>query len=117
MQSFRNLKVWQKAHTLTLDVHRSSRSFPREDIYGLTSQMRRSSASIGANIGEGSWRKGDNEYGRFLSIAMGSASELEYHILLAHDLELLKAPDYQRPSEEAGGGETDASIAVAKPES
>jgi four helix bundle protein len=58
--------------------------------------MRRSAASIGANIAEGSCRKGDCEFGRFLQIAMGSASELEYHLLLARDLELLKSIDYER---------------------
>ena len=100
MQSFMNLKVWEKPHALTLDVYRSSKSFPRDEIYGLTSQMRRSAASIGANIAEGSCRKGDCEFGRFLQIAMGSASELEYHLLLARDLELLKSLDYQRLSGE-----------------
>ena len=101
MQYFKNLKVWDKAHRLTLDVYRSSRSFPREEIYGLTSQMRRSSSSIGANIAEGSCRRGDKDFSRFLQIAMGSASELEYQIFLAHDLELLNTPDYQRLSSEA----------------
>jgi four helix bundle protein len=78
MQSFRNLKVWEKAHAITLDLYSASRSFPRDEVYGLTSQMRRASASIGANIAEGSCRKGDAEFGRFLQIAIGSASELEY---------------------------------------
>ena len=96
MQSFRNLKVWEKAHVLTLGVYKSSTSFPREETYGLASQMRRSSASIGANIAEGCCRKGDCEMGRFLQIALGSASELEYHLLLARDLNFLKAPDYER---------------------
>ena len=100
MQSFINLKVWEKAHFLALDVYRSSKSFPRDEIYGLTSQMRRAAASIGADIAEGSCRKGDCEFGRFLQIAMGSASELEYHLLLARDLELLKLLDYQRLSGE-----------------
>jgi len=100
VQSFRNLKVWEKAHLLTLDVYRSTKCFPREEVYGLTGQMRRSSASIGANIAEGSCRKGDSEFGRFLYIAMGSASELEYHLLLARDLNLLKTADYQRLSTE-----------------
>ena len=100
MQSFRNLKVWEKAHVLTLDVYRSSRLFPREELYGLTSQMRRSSVSIGANIAEGCCRRGDCEMGRFLQIAMGSASELEYHLLLARDLVMLKREDYQRLCEE-----------------
>jgi len=71
LQSFKNLKVWEKAHRLTLDVYQSSRLFPREETYGLTSQMRRASASIGANIAEGSCRKGDCEFGRFLHIAIG----------------------------------------------
>jgi four helix bundle protein len=101
LQSFKNLKVWEKTHRLTLDVYRSTRPFPREEIYGLTSQMRRSSSSVGANIAEGSCRRGDNDFGRFLQIAMGSASELEYHILLAHDLELLETVDYERLSAEA----------------
>ena len=100
MQSFRNLKVWEKAHLLTLDVYKSSRCFPREEVYGLTSQMRRSSASIGANIAEGTCRKGDVEFGRFIQIAMGSASELEYHLLLAKDLEILESLDYERLSGE-----------------
>ena len=82
-----------KAHRLTLEVYRSTKSFPREEIYGSTSQMRRSSSSIGANIAEGSCRKGDNDFARFLQMAMGSASELEYHILLAHDLGVLKTLD------------------------
>jgi four helix bundle protein len=101
MQSFRNLDVWTRAHALTLDIYRTSASFPSEEKYGLTSQMRRSSASVGANIAEGCCRKGDGEFGRFLQIAMGSASELEYHLLLAHDLNFLKAPDYQRLVEDA----------------
>jgi len=100
VQSFRNLKVWEKAHVLTLDVYESSKGLPRAELYGLTGQMRRSSASIGANIAEVCCRKGDCELGRFLQIAMGSASELEYHVLLARDLGLLKSLDYQRLSEE-----------------
>ncbi len=96
MQSFKNLKVWEKAHVLTLGVYQSSKSFPREEMYGLTSQMRRASASIGANIAEGSCRKGDVDFARFLQIATGSASELEYHLLLARDLKLLQAQEYER---------------------
>jgi four helix bundle protein len=99
VQDFRHLKVWSKAHTLTLDIYQSSKAFPREEIYGLTSQMRRVSVSIGANIAEGTCRKGDVDFARFLQIAMGSASELEYHLVLAHDLEMLTAPDYQRLSD------------------
>ena len=98
MQSFQNLKVWEKAHAVTLEVYKASRAFPRDELYGLTSQMRRASASVGANIAEGSCRKGDAEFGRFLQIAIGSASELEYHLLLAHDLRILESADYKRMS-------------------
>src|SRR5216684_8870852 len=96
VQNFRNLKVWERAHALTLDVYHSSKSFPREEMYGLTSQMRRASASIGANIAEGSCRRGDIDFARFLQIAAGSASELEYHLLLARDLKLLQTLEYER---------------------
>jgi four helix bundle protein len=88
--------VWEKAHRLTLDVYEVSKVFPRDEMFGLTSQMRRSSALIGMNIAEGCCRKGDAEMGRFLQIAMGSASELEYQFLLAQDLEYLRNPDYER---------------------
>jgi len=96
VQSFRNLKVWEKAHILTLDVCGATRAFPREEIYGLTSQMRRGSASIGANIAEGCCRKADTDMGRFMQIAMGPASELEYHCLWARDLKFLEIGDYDR---------------------
>ena len=72
---------------MTLDVYRVSKSFPREEMYGLTSQMRRASVSIGANVAEGACRRGDVDFARFLQIASGSAAELEYHLLLSHDLE------------------------------
>ena len=101
MQNFRKLKVWEKAHTLTLGIYKASRLFPREEMYGLTSQMRRASVSIGANIAERSCRRGDVDFARFLQIAAGSASEVEYHLLLARDLELLEAIDYKRLSDEA----------------
>lgn len=94
MKDFRNLKVWEKSHQLTLAGYKATRRFPRDEIYGLTSQMRRSSVSIAANIAEGCGRSGDAELSRFFHIAMGSASELEYHILLAHDLTLLETSTY-----------------------
>jgi four helix bundle protein len=96
MQSFRNLKVWEKAHTLTLNVYASTKSFPREELYGMTSQMRRASASVGMNIAEGCCRKGDVEMGRFVQMAMGSASELEYQLLLARDLHYLNGPEHKQ---------------------
>ncbi len=96
MKDFRELKVWKKAHDLTLNIYRATEGLPREELYGLTSQLRRASASIPANIAEGCGRSGDTELARFLQIAMGSASELEYHLLLAHDLNFLPTPDYDR---------------------
>ncbi len=98
MRDFKGLKVWQKSHELTLALYKATLGFPREEIYGLTSQIRRASASIPANIAEGCGRKGEAEFARFLQIAMGSASELEYHLLLSHDLKLLKAMDYEQLS-------------------
>ena len=95
MQNFRNLKVWQMAHQLTLGVYRSTRCFPKEELYGLTSQMRRCSCSVASNIAEGCGRGGDADMGRFLQIAMGSASELEYQLLLSHDLGLVCESDHK----------------------
>lgn len=80
---------------MTLAAYRATATFPREELYGLTGQLRRAAASIPANIAEGCGRSGDAELARFLSIAMGSASELEYHLLLACDLALLKSGDYK----------------------
>ena len=98
MRDFRELKVWEKAHLLALGVYKTTAAFPRDEVYGLTSQIRRCGASIPANIAEGCGRSGDAELGRFLQIAMGSASELEYHLLLAHDLGIMDGSDYQRLS-------------------
>jgi four helix bundle protein len=101
VQSFRSLRVWEEAHNLTLDIYTSSKAFPREEMCGLTSPMRRSSASVGMNIAEGCCRKGNVEMGRFLQIAMGSASELEYQLPLAHDLDYLRNPEYGRLATQA----------------
>jgi len=87
--------VWRKAHQLTLVVYRQTRAFPKEEMYGLTSQVRRASASIGANIAEGCGRRSDPEMRRSLQIARGSASELEYHLLLAKDLQFLRADEFE----------------------
>lgn len=102
MRNFRELKVWEKAHHLTLGVYRASQSFPRDETYGLTSQIRRSSVSVPANIAEGCGRNGDAELTRFLQIAMGSASELDYHLMLARDLNLLNSSDYAQLAGEVG---------------
>lgn len=96
MQDFRNLKVWQRAHELTLEVYKSTRAFPREELYGLTSQIRRAASSVGANLAEGCCRQGDAEFGRFVQIALGSISELDYHPLLSRDLGYLQVQDQER---------------------
>jgi four helix bundle protein len=94
MQGFRNLNVWQKAHDLTLAVYQATASFPKEELYALTSQIRRASSSIGANIAEGCARGSDADFARFLFMAMGSASELENHLLLGRDLGFLSQANY-----------------------
>ena len=86
VKDFKELRVWSKAHELTMLVYKVTRAFPRDEVYGLTSQVHRSAASIGANIAEGCGRHSDGEMTRFLQIARGSASETEYHLLLAKDL-------------------------------
>ena len=86
MRDFRDLVVWQKGHRLTLDVYRATAGFPTDERFGLTAQLRRSAASVPTNIAEGCGRDVERELARFISIAAGSASETEYHLLLAHDL-------------------------------
>src|SRR5271165_2147626 len=93
MEDFKDLRVWTKAHKLTLDIYEKTRCFPKEELYDLTSQMRRSAASVGANIAEGCGRRSDGEMRRFLQIARGSANELEYHLLLAKNLHLLQTAE------------------------
>ncbi len=94
MRSFRQLKVWAKAHQLTLAVYAATGSFPRDERYGLTSQIRRAASSIPANIVEGEGRHSDGDLHRFVQIARGSAAELEYHLLLARDLHYLGADEH-----------------------
>ena len=95
MTDFKQLKVWQKAHQMMLDTYRVTATFPKDEMYGLTSQLRRAAASIGANIAEGCGRRSDGEMCRFLQIARGSASETEYHFLLARDLRYLNEKNFQ----------------------
>ena len=95
MKDFRDLKVWEKGHALALACYSATDSFPKQEVFGLVSQIRRSASSIPANIAEGCGRRGNAELHRFLQIAMGSASELEYHLLLSRDLAFMKASDYE----------------------
>jgi four helix bundle protein len=86
VQDFRNLEVWRMAHELTLGVYKSTACFPPDERFGLTSQLRRACSSIEANLAEGCGRGSDADFSRFVQIAMGSASEVEFHLLLARDL-------------------------------
>lgn len=96
MRNFRNLKVWEKGHRLTLAIYRYTSSYPKEELYGLTSQMRRSSSSIPSNIAEGCGRNSQPQFARFLNIAFGSASELEYQIILSKDLGFIEEERFDK---------------------
>jgi len=96
--NFRALKVWTKAHALVLAVYRATEAYPAAERFGLTSQMRRAAVSVATNIAEGCVRSTDADFSRFLHIAMGSASELEYLPLLSRDLELTTTSLYHRIS-------------------
>ena len=95
MKDFRKQKVWQKAHDLALEVYRVTEAFPKREVFGLTSQIRRAVVSIPANIAEGCGRDTDADFARFLQIAISPASELEYHLLLAHDLGFVSDLGYE----------------------
>lgn len=89
MKYFRTLKVWEKSHQFTLKIYSLSRNFPKDELFGLISQIRRASSSIAINIAEGCGRGSDADFARFLQISMGSASETEYLIMLCADLEYI----------------------------
>lgn len=92
MRDYRKYKVWELGHEVTLEIYRLTRSFPKEEMYGMVSQMRRASSSVPANIAEACGRESDAEFRRFLIIAQGSANELEYFTVLAKDLGYLETP-------------------------
>ena len=100
MKDFRQLQVWQKSHQLVLSVYQLTSSFPRDEVYGLTAQIRRAAISIPSNLAEGCGRDGDAELARFCVVARGSASELEYQLLLAHDLKLIPSDNYPSLAEQ-----------------
>ncbi len=95
MQDFKQLKVWQKSHALVLRIYAATVTFPEYERYGITSQMRRAAASVPANIAEGCARAGSAEFCQFLHISAGSASELEYFLLLARDLRLFTEKQHE----------------------
>lgn len=96
IKTFRDLRVWEKAHKLVLEIYKVTKSFPVEEKYGLVSQLRRSSASIPTNIAEGFKRKSKKDYAHFINIADGSLEETKYLLILTHDLGFLKLEDFDR---------------------
>ena len=96
MRDFKTLQVWQKAHALTLQIYKLTQNFPKEECYGLSLQLRRACVSIGSNIAEGCCCGSSSNFKRFIQIAMGSASESQYQILLAHDLSYLNSVDFEK---------------------
>jgi len=95
MQAFRSVAAWQKAHELTLDIFRITEPFPRSEAFGLSSTMRRWSSSIAMKIAEGCGRDDNAEFYRCLQQARGLSVELEYQLLLAHDLQFIETPAYE----------------------
>jgi four helix bundle protein len=94
MRNYEDLEVWQKAHALTVRLYVLTESFPRTEMFGLASQIRRAASSIGANLAEGCGRWGEGDMARYVQIAMGSGSELQNHLRLATDLGFLSESDY-----------------------
>ncbi|MBK7105193.1 MAG: four helix bundle protein [Ignavibacteriae bacterium] len=101
-QKFTDLIVWQKAHQLVLEVYKETRNFPKEEIYGLTSQMRRAAISIPANIAEGFVKKGIKDKIRFFNISQGSLEELKYYLILSKDLRYCEINELILLSDEIG---------------
>jgi four helix bundle protein len=101
-KSFKDLIVWQKAHQLVLNVYKATKHFPKEETYGLTSQLRRSSVSVAANIAEGFKKKGIADKLRYMNTAQGSLSETDYHLLLANDLEYFNTSGLLSSANEVG---------------
>jgi four helix bundle protein len=95
MQNYKDLKIWYKAHEFTVKIYEVTKQFPREEIYGVTSQMRRPASSIPANIAEGCGKFTQLDLARFLNIALGSANESEYFVLLTKDLSYLSLENFE----------------------
>ena len=103
LKDFRTLSVWQKSHDLTVLIYKETKAFPKEELFVLTSQIRRASSSIGANIAGGCGRDSVGDLSRFLQIAFGSANELDCHLLLARDLDLIEKRNYDHMYEKLLG--------------
>ena len=100
MRDFHKLVIWEKSHQLTLDIYKLTQKFPKEELFGLTSQIRRAISSVPTNISEGCGRETNKDFAHFLQISIGSACEVEYQLLLAHDLNYITDEDYNRLNDE-----------------
>jgi four helix bundle protein len=100
MQDYKKLKVWEKAHEITLNVYKITKAFPKDELYGMVSQLRRATSSIPANIVEGCGRRTKADFARFLTIAVGSSNETEYFLLLAKDLNYISEREHQKLNNE-----------------
>ena len=96
MSGFKDLKVWKKAHNLTLEIYKITKEFPKNERYRLVDQLCRSTASVPANIAEGKGRKSTKEFSNFLNIARGSIEETKYHLLLSKDLGYLNEEEFNK---------------------
>ncbi len=99
MQTFRDLKVWQKAHALVLEIYKITKKFPSEEKFGIISQLRRSAASVPTNIVEGFKRKTNKDYSHFLNLAEASLEETKYHMILSKDLDYVDEGKFNKVSD------------------
>ncbi|WP_395057953.1 four helix bundle protein [Flavobacterium sp.] len=95
MRDFKKYEIWQLGHSLTLQIYKITSTFPKEELYGLTSQIRRATSSIPTNISEGCGRNSDKEFNQFLNIALGSASETKYLLILSKDLNYINLESFE----------------------
>ncbi|MBS1486847.1 MAG: four helix bundle protein [Bacteroidetes bacterium] len=102
MQNYKDLKVWQKAHSLAIEIYKVSKGFPKEEQFNITSQLRRASISIPTNIAEGSGKFSNKDFAKFLQISLGSANEVEYLVLFSHELDLLDNALFESFTNEIG---------------
>jgi len=100
MRDFKKYDIWKISHVFTLKIYELSKSYPKDEIYGIVSQIRRASSSIPTNISEGCGRTSDAEFNRFLTIALGSASEVEYLIILSKDLNYIDEDSFTELNQE-----------------
>lgn len=102
MRNYKDLKVWEKAHLFALEIYKTSKGFPKEEQFNITSQIRRASISIPTNIAEGCGKFSNKDFGNFLQIALGSSNEVEYLVLFSHELGLLDKKLFETFSREIG---------------